>query len=208
MQTSWPAQLSNANHDEAWAAMVGDVILNYGSADVGYDDDTFLSEMEDDSDTQTMPDLQSVSDSELSCGDKEDSGDDSGEDRVTWVQPDGGDEGMHADRIVFDPEDVEWEELQKWTGIREDLGHDAFTHAFNLAMLANVHASSSDASTELYDSGASRHISPYHHHFVNYTSIVPKPITAADKCMFNAIDKGDMEIDVPIGDGKSKTILL
>ena len=39
---------------------------------------------------------------------------------------------------------------------------------------------------ELYDSGASQHLSPYHKHFVNFVDITPKPITAADKRTFNA----------------------
>jgi len=52
---------------------------------------------------------------------------------------------------------------------------------------------------ELYDSGASRHMSPFLHHFTNYRSIPPCPITAANKCVFYAIGTGDLQINVPNG---------
>jgi len=34
--------------------------------------------------------------------------------------------------------------------------------------------------TELYDSGASRHMSPYRHKFINFVKIQPKIINAAE----------------------------
>jgi len=52
---------------------------------------------------------------------------------------------------------------------------------------------------ELYDSGASRHMSPFLHRFTNYCSIPPRPITAANKHVFYAIGTGDLQIDVPNG---------
>ena len=62
--------------------------------------------------------------------------------------------------------------------------------------------------TELYDSGASRHMSPYRNKFINFVSIIPKPITAANKLAFDATGRGDMEIEVPLGNGKSSKVLL
>ena len=50
---------------------------------------------------------------------------------------------------------------------------------------------------ELYDSGASRHMSPFIHRFSNYCSISPRPITATNKHIFYAIGTGDLQIDVP-----------
>ena len=60
-------------------------------------------------------------------------------------------------------------------------------------------AAAEDDSTEidLYDSGASRHMSSYRHKFSNYRSIEPRSIRAADDHTFKAIGKGDMKIDVP-----------
>ncbi|KAI0043512.1 hypothetical protein FA95DRAFT_1498499, partial [Auriscalpium vulgare] len=52
---------------------------------------------------------------------------------------------------------------------------------------------------ELYDSGASRHMSPFRHRFTTYRAIDPRPITAADKRVFYAIGVGDLSIDVPNG---------
>ena len=48
--------------------------------------------------------------------------------------------------------------------------------------------------TELYDSGASCHMSPYCERMENYVPIAPKSITAADKWYFQAIGKGDSHI--------------
>lgn len=80
-----------------------------------------------------------------------------------------------------------------------DKGEDGLT-TFDAAMLVNVEGSVEGIQTELYDSGASRHMSPYRDHFENYTSIILKSITAADKCYFQAIGKGDLRI-------KTRTVL-
>jgi hypothetical protein len=50
---------------------------------------------------------------------------------------------------------------------------------------------------ELYDSGASRHMSPFRHHFTNYNAIPPRPVGTADGRTFFAIGVGDLQIDVP-----------
>jgi len=56
---------------------------------------------------------------------------------------------------------------------------------------------------ELYDSSASRHMSPLCDHFVTYQEIPPHPITAADKRVFYAIGVGDVVIDVPNGESST-----
>ena len=60
---------------------------------------------------------------------------------------------------------------------------------------------------ELYDSGTSRHMSPFIHRFTNYHSIPPCPITAANKCIFYAIGAGDLQIDMPNRQGTNPVIL-
>ena len=65
----------------------------------------------------------------------------------------------------------------------------------------------SSVNTELFDSSASCHMSGYCHHFINFVEIEPKPITAADKCTFDATRKGDMYIEVPNGSNYSKILL-
>jgi hypothetical protein len=61
--------------------------------------------------------------------------------------------------------------------------------------------------TELYDSGASRHMSPFRERFTTYRDIPARPITAANNRVFYAIGVGDLEIDVPNGASSSKVLL-
>ena len=72
-----------------------------------------------------------------------------------------------------------------------DQGEDALT-TFDTTMLVNVEGSVEGMQTELYDSGALHHMSPYQDHFENCMPITPKLITAADKHYFQAIGKGDL----------------
>jgi hypothetical protein len=60
---------------------------------------------------------------------------------------------------------------------------------------------------ELYDLGASRHMSPFLHQFKNYCTIPPCAITAANKCTFYAIGTGDLQVDVPNGDTTTPILL-
>ena len=87
-----------------------------------------------------------------------------------------------------------------------DEGEDGCT-TVDAAMLVNVGGSAEGVQTELYDSGASWHMSPYQEHFENYVSIVPKSITAADKRYFQAIGKGDLHVKLP-NSHMTTTILL
>ncbi|KAF8158567.1 hypothetical protein B0H34DRAFT_619127, partial [Crassisporium funariophilum] len=49
----------------------------------------------------------------------------------------------------------------------------------------------------LYDSGASRHMTPSRHRLINYVKIKGRPITAADKRVFHATGMGDLRVTVP-----------
>ena len=57
---------------------------------------------------------------------------------------------------------------------------------------------------ELYDSGSTRHISPYKERFETLSEIPPKPFTAANKQIFNASAVGDMVIEIPNGVDESR----
>jgi len=46
--------------------------------------------------------------------------------------------------------------------------------------------------SELYDSGASRHMSPFRKQFLTYKQIEARPITAANNKVFHAIGMGDL----------------
>ncbi len=84
----------------------------------------------------------------------------------------------------------------------QDKGKQAHTTTFDSAALGK-----SSIEIELFDSGASRHMSGYHHHFINFVEIQPKPITAADKRQFFANGKGDMYLEVLNGNGHSRILL-
>ena len=64
-----------------------------------------------------------------------------------------------------------------------------------------------NAESELYDSGASHHMTPFHHHLINFTPIASCPIMAANKQVFHTTGKGDMRVEVPNGN-TTTTILL
>jgi hypothetical protein len=49
---------------------------------------------------------------------------------------------------------------------------------------------------------------PYQNRFINFVSIAPKAITATNKLAFDATSHGDMEIEVPLGNGRSSKVLL
>jgi hypothetical protein len=61
---------------------------------------------------------------------------------------------------------------------------------------------------ELYDSGASCHMSPFRHQFITYHPIPPHPIMAADKRLFFAKGIGDVRIKVPNGESSFTPVIL
>ena len=60
---------------------------------------------------------------------------------------------------------------------------------------------------ELYDSGTTRHISPYHERFENLVNIPNKSFTAANRQKFIATGVGDMIVKVPNGYDVSRLCL-
>ena len=69
------------------------------------------------------------------------------------------------------------------------------------------YASEPRTESELYDSGASCHMSPFRKQFVSYRPIPPRPIMAADKHLFFAEGMGDLRIRVPNGESFTPVIL-
>ncbi|KAJ8508349.1 hypothetical protein ONZ45_g9375 [Pleurotus djamor] len=57
---------------------------------------------------------------------------------------------------------------------------------------------------ELYDSGCSRHITPYREDLLNFVDITPRRFSAANKQEFHATGMGDMVVEVPNGVGTSR----
>ena len=79
--------------------------------------------------------------------------------------------------------------------------------SFNAAYLAGTNETRSDE-VDLYDLGATRHMSGFYHRFINFTEIEPVPITAVDKRKFQATRKGDMYVYIPNGSQPNSRILL
>ena len=78
----------------------------------------------------------------------------------------------------------------------------AFT-TVDVEAVAFTHTVNGGGIVELYDSGATRHMTPYRHLLSNYTPIAPKPINAANKHVFQAVGCGDLKIGIPNDDGKT-----
>jgi hypothetical protein len=57
---------------------------------------------------------------------------------------------------------------------------------------------------EIYDSGCTRHMTPDRHRLINYRTIPPKPISAANQESFSAIGVGEMMIQAPNGTTATK----
>jgi hypothetical protein len=92
-------------------------------------------------------------------------------------------------------------EIEAWAAIDECEDDDAIPHV--PVMAAEIFA----GQCELYDLGASHHMSPYCKQFITYHEISARPITAANNEVFHAISMGDLEIQVPNGKASTKVLL-
>lgn len=149
----------------------------------------------------SMPGLQTVSSSEIS----------SDTDSIP---------SLEAVTVSSDASDKECEDLPEAEDPREDdsiffafedgypqvVYKDTETTTFTSATLVGT-AETRHAESDLYDSGASRHMTPFRHRLLNYTEIANRPITAADKRVFHAIGKGDLRVKVPNGQTTTTIIL-
>jgi len=99
--------------------------------------------------------------------------------------------------------------------MRANVAHEEeepFEHAFNVTTsfsIADIVPGPTDPSerVEIYDSGASCHMSPYIEAFTDFTFIEPKPISAADNRTFEAVGKGSIQVKIPNDDGFTTVIL-
>ncbi|KZT63075.1 hypothetical protein DAEQUDRAFT_645567, partial [Daedalea quercina L-15889] len=55
---------------------------------------------------------------------------------------------------------------------------------------------------DLYDSGASDHMSPYRDAFLTFRETVPRSLNAANQQMFQATGVGDMVVNIPNGSSR------
>ena len=95
-------------------------------------------------------------------------------------------------------------DIGAWAAIEEIEDEDSYTDAV-YTTVSTVHQPGVEV--ELYDSGASRHMSPFRHRFRNFHPIPPRAIASADHRVFYATGAGDLQIDVPNGDTTTPIIL-
>ena len=105
--------------------------------------------------------------------------------------------GDTSDNSVFEAEEEFSEEAL-------DKDEEPRTSTFTAPVLTN--SVSQTIETELFDSGTSRHMSPYQHKFINYFPIQKQVLTTADGGTFDAMGKGDMHL--MLLNGKSTTKIL
>jgi hypothetical protein len=91
---------------------------------------------------------------------------------------------------------AEQQDIEAWAAIKEISGSEDSSYMCKPR-----------AESELYDSGASCHMSPFRHQFISYRSTDPRPIMVVDKCLFFATGVGDLRIQVPNGDTFTPVIL-
>jgi len=98
--------------------------------------------------------------------------------------------------------------------MRANIAQDAeesIDHAFST--IASFSTADITASTdpservEVYDSGATCHMSPYIDAFTNFEFINSRAISAADNRTFEAVGKGNLHINIPNGDGFTSVTL-
>ena len=75
----------------------------------------------------------------------------------------------------------------------------AFTTTFIGQASSQSPNSRRGSEVDVYDSGASSHMSPDRHRFTKFRETAPYPIAAADKAIFNATGIGDMRVAIPNG---------
>ena len=74
------------------------------------------------------------------------------------------------------------EDMESWSLVEEEcLANKDIIEALIEDLEEQVSSATSNPEANLYDSGASRHISPFQHHFLTYCPINPRLITTADK---------------------------
>ena len=98
----------------------------------------------------------------------------------------------------LEPEEVKGEEVADGTQ-NDDAGQESQDIFEELLVAAEPLKPGQYAfiQAELYNSGCTQHISPYHKDFESFTEIPPMSFSAANKQKFSTSGNGEMVIDVP-----------
>ena len=93
-------------------------------------------------------------------------------------------------------------DIEAWCTTEEDEVDENTPH-----ILAMVAQEASEVQSELYDLGATHHMSLFYEQFITYQPINAHPITAANNKVFHAISMGDLQIEVLNGTMSNKVLL-
>ena len=93
-------------------------------------------------------------------------------------------------------------DIEAWSAVDDLEEDDATPHVPIIAAQG-----ATEAQSELYDLGASHHMSPFRKQFVTYRPIDACLITAVNNKVFHAIGMGDLQIKVPNGTTSNKVLL-
>ena len=146
--------------------------------------------MEDDDDDDNMPDLEILSDSE----------DDPESDNEGSVWFTDVDEETGSSWDSEELSGVDWSETSSFVNV--DLDSDAVESD---EYVAQIGATNIDAPrAEIYDSGCSKHLTPYRDALENFVDIPPKSLCTANKQDIKAVGTGEMTINVPNGTDMSQ----
>ncbi|PIL29731.1 transcription factor [Ganoderma sinense ZZ0214-1] len=95
-------------------------------------------------------------------------------------------------------------------GLSANAVTESSEHAFAITIDSAALASTATTGdrVEIFDSGATRHISPYRDEFITYEELQPAcPITAADGHTFMAVGEGQVRVSLPNGDSSTVVTL-
>ena len=108
--------------------------------------------------------------------------------------------GAHSKELPFKKKKKEGSSKDK-DMVNTATGGDkfAFTTTFVSAVLTCDGNPLAKLETDVYDSGASSHMSPARDRFTSFMAITPKPIKAADQTIFIATAMGDLRVSIPNG---------
>ena len=91
------------------------------------------------------------------------------------------------------------------TRINDTEVHTSLEYAY---LVGTKDSNARNIEVDLYNSGATRHMSGFFHKFINFITVDPVPITAADKRVFQATGKGDIYVNIPNRNHLNSRILL
>lgn len=109
--------------------------------------------------------------------------------------------GVESKRGSFVDVDPDSDGVESWDYVHDAL--DAVTHEQAAAVITGEVQNDAPRS-ELYDSGTTRHITPFRDEMTNFVKIPPRSFSAANKSGFSAVGMGDLVVDVPNGVDTSK----